>query len=140
MICNLPRDITSRTILSTFSAPASSFLDFLPISLCNSKNGQVYGKGDEQICEDELMAATTTWLTGFNGKKTFNPMKSEYVGIWILACTSSDSSFQLGCQPNNCQDSPGSWRLGLLVKNMVILGTSFPRYFGLLTRLLFCKC
>ncbi|KAL8138134.1 hypothetical protein V2J09_004135 [Rumex salicifolius] len=110
-----------------FSAPASSILCYLPISLFSWQNGHIYGKNDMEKCKDELMAATNTWLTELNNKRTYSPGEGGDIGVWILACTSSDSYGQDGCQPSNSQKSPGTWRLALLVKNVVIMGTSYPR-------------
>ncbi|GAB4829033.1 hypothetical protein Ancab_018692 [Ancistrocladus abbreviatus] len=122
-------DIMKRTIVSRFSAPVSSILQFLPVSLLSWKDkGLVLGKLDEE-CVSELMAVTMRWMSEHNEKDLFSPREGEDIAIWILICTASGSLAQPVGKSSNRQMHPaGCWRLGLLIKDIVILGTALdPR-------------
>lgn len=63
--------------------------------------------------------------------KLSQPIGSEDLAIWLLISTVPYPEFQQGYQSVDWQtNSVGSWRLALLVKNMVVMGSPLDmRYF-----------
>ncbi|GMH15255.1 hypothetical protein Nepgr_017096 [Nepenthes gracilis] len=122
-------DIKKRTVLSSFSAPVDSVLQFLPVSLlsCQIKD-MVNDKLDEEFMT-KLMAATTSWLSEHKGKNAFSHGEGDDIAVWLLICTTPESLDQPKNQSTECQmNRAGCWKLGLLIKNTVILGTQLdPR-------------
>ncbi|XP_059655666.1 uncharacterized protein LOC132302749 [Cornus florida] len=121
-------DISKRILVSKFSAPSTSVIQFLPISLFRwqgKDSVSTYPNGKEHI--NEIMAATNISKQGEN--RAFLPMQEEDMAIWLLISTVSDSDVQQGYRSSDCKINPvGWWRLALLVKNIVILGNALdPR-------------
>lgn len=119
------RDILRRTAVSRFSAPASSVLDFLPVSMFNwPSNALSHNKADMEECVRKLEEATMLWFSRHSEANISCPMEGEDFAVWLLICTSSDSSAQSHYSSNCHLKSDGCWRLGLLIKDMVILGAA----------------
>ena len=71
------------------------------------------------------MAATKMWFSENSENSSFLPSEGEDIAVWLLVSTISDSNAQHNYIPSDCQNhSVRCWRLALLVKNMVILGTA----------------
>lgn len=68
--------------------------------------------------------ATASLFSKHSEKSSFCPSEGEDTAIWLLVSTISDSDAQHNCMSSDCQKNPVKfWRLALLVKNMVILGS-----------------
>ncbi|KAH9772331.1 FYR C-terminal domain-containing protein [Citrus sinensis] len=68
--------------------------------------------------------ATTSLFSKHSEKSSFCPSVGEDSAIWLLVSTISDSDAQHNCMSRDCQKNPVRfWRLALLVKNRVILGS-----------------
>ncbi|KAK0574811.1 hypothetical protein LWI29_029475 [Acer saccharum] len=69
------------------------------------------------------MDATKNLFLEHNENNSFLPSEGKDVAIWLLVQSVSDSDAQHDYS-SDCQTNPtGLWRLALLVKNMVILGS-----------------
>ncbi|GAB2303399.1 hypothetical protein Dimus_037390 [Dionaea muscipula] len=123
-------DIKKHTILSRFLAPESSVLQFLPVSLFScQREDVVHDKPDDKDCTNKLMEATNNWLWKHDEHSDLYLKEGEDIAVWLLICSSSDSLAQPGYASSHTQrNALGCWRLALLIKKMVILGTALdPR-------------
>ncbi|XAR55937.1 hypothetical protein NMG60_11036184 [Bertholletia excelsa] len=119
-------NIQDRIFLARFSFPSSSVFHFLPVSLIRwEREGSVFteSKVKEQIAE--IMAATERSFSEQNGNCRFIPKQGDNLAIWVLVSTTSNSNGQNDFQSTD-QKTPqnGTWRLALLIKNQVILGSA----------------
>ncbi|KMT08901.1 hypothetical protein BVRB_6g136210 [Beta vulgaris subsp. vulgaris] len=114
-------NIIKRTVISRFSAPASSVFDFLPVSLFSWLSKGLSHDFMEE-CTRKLEEATLSWFSRISEANNFCPIEGEDVAVWLLIFTSSDSHAQSACYSSNYLNSDGCWRLGLLIKGKVILG------------------
>ena len=131
-VLDLARDIIKRSVISRFSAAASSVLDFQPISLFSwPTKGISHDKDVMKGCVRKLEEATMMWFSRNTGANISYPREGEDIAVWLLIRTSSESDGQSTCYSHNCHfDSDGCWRPGLLIKNTVILGSAlYTRYF-----------
>ncbi|XP_057531121.1 uncharacterized protein LOC130809378 isoform X3 [Amaranthus tricolor] len=119
-------DIIKRSVISRFSAAASSVLDFQPISLFSwPTKGISHDKDVMKGCVRKLEEATMMWFSRNTGANISYPREGEDIAVWLLIRTSSESDGQSTCYSHNCHfDSDGCWRPGLLIKNTVILGSA----------------
>lgn len=131
-----------RLILSRFSASGNPIKQFLPISLFSWQ--PVFSYADMNGRIDEIFT-TTKILFSEHKDCFFPPLEGEDIALWLLLSTVSDFEDQYERLPSNCQANPArSWRLALLVKDRVILGSTLdPRYSKVLflylkSRLGFC--
>ncbi|OMO93525.1 hypothetical protein CCACVL1_06455 [Corchorus capsularis] len=118
-------DILERVIISRFSACGDPVKQFIPISLLSWKpffsnaamNGHV----------DEIIAATKNSFSEENDCSHL-PLEGN-IAVWLLVSTVTDSDAQHKHSSSHCQENPPSWwRLALLVKDRVILGSTLdPR-------------
>ncbi|XP_021756544.1 uncharacterized protein LOC110721652 [Chenopodium quinoa] len=119
-------DIVKRTLVSQFSASASSVIDFLPVSLFRYPSKGL--SHDKVVIEEfvrNLKEATMLWFSRHDVANISCPMEGEDTAIWLLLCTSSDTRAQTSFNSSNHHlNSDGCWRLGLLMKNMVTLGAA----------------
>ncbi|GMY25815.1 hypothetical protein FCV25MIE_21057 [Fagus crenata] len=121
-------DISKRIFLSSFSASSTSIYQFFPISLFSWKRkGPVFSNSSVEEHADGIMAATKTWFSENSGNNSFLPLNGEDIAVWLLVSAISNSDAQH--IPSECQNSSvGWWRLALLVKDMVMLGSALdPR-------------
>ncbi|XP_062162867.1 uncharacterized protein LOC133869800 isoform X2 [Alnus glutinosa] len=119
-------DISKRILLSSFCAPSTSIYQFFPISLFSWKNeGPGFSNSNVEEHVNGIMAATKMWFSESSENSSFLPSEGEDVAVWLLVSTISDSNAQHNfIQSDRQNHSVGCWRLALLVKNMVILGTA----------------
>ncbi|RVX02616.1 hypothetical protein CK203_016550 [Vitis vinifera] len=123
-------DISQRILISRFAMPSISIFEFIPISLFSFQSEvPLSSNPDVDLHINKIMAATKMWFSKHNENYTFLPLGGESIAVWLLVSTLSDSDTQHDNQMNDCQTNPvGWWRLALLVKNMVILGSALdPR-------------
>ena len=126
------RDISQRILISRFTVPDVSIFKFIPISLFGFQSEvPLSSNPDVNLHINKIMASTKMWFSKHNENNTFLPLEGESLAVWLLVSTLSDFDTQHDNQMNDCQMNPvGWWRLALLVKNMVILGSTLePRCF-----------
>ncbi|XP_024956196.1 uncharacterized protein LOC102628159 isoform X2 [Citrus sinensis] len=114
-------DISKRVLVSRFSAARASIYQFFPINLFSwQRNGSVSMDASLELTN----TATTSLFSKHSEKSSFCPSVGEDSAIWLLVSTISDSDAQHNCMSRDCQKNPVRfWRLALLVKNRVILGS-----------------
>lgn len=114
-------DISKRAFVSRFSAARASIYQFFPINLFSwQRNGSVSMDASLELTN----TATTSLFSKHSEKSSFCPSVGEDSAIWLLVSTISDSDAQHNCMSRDCQKNPVRfWRLALLVKNRVILGS-----------------
>ncbi|KAK8604295.1 hypothetical protein V6N13_099242 [Hibiscus sabdariffa] len=117
-------DIMKRVNISRFSGSGDPIMQFLPISLLSWQ--PVFSHADMRGCIDEIVTATKFWFSEHKDC-SFLPSEGEDAAIWLLVSTNSDAHHEH--LSSNCQASTsGWWRLALLVKDRVILGSALdPR-------------
>ncbi|KAJ9707739.1 hypothetical protein PVL29_000014 [Vitis rotundifolia] len=123
-------DISQRILISRFAMPSISIFEFIPISLFSFQSEvPLSSNPDVDLHINKIVAATKMWFSKHNENYTFLPLGGESIAVWLLVSTLSDCDTQHDNQMNDCQTNPvGWWRLALLVKNMVILGSALdPR-------------
>ncbi|CAK9142437.1 unnamed protein product [Ilex paraguariensis] len=123
-------DICKRILVSRFSASSTSFRQILPVSLFRWPRKGLLPPGpvsEEDI--NEIMEKTEMWFSEGGKYHVSLPIQGEDVAIWLLVLTALDPDVQHGSKLSGCQINPGGWwRLALLVKNNVILGSALdPR-------------
>ncbi|KAL5759341.1 hypothetical protein ACOSQ2_018179 [Xanthoceras sorbifolium] len=118
-------DISRRVFLSRFSAPNTSTYQFFPISVFSrQRNGSVFMDADVEEHINGIMDVTKRLFLECNENNSFLPSEGEDIAIWLLVQSISDSDAQHDNTSSDCQFNPVRlWRLALLVKNMVILGS-----------------
>ncbi|KAK3027272.1 hypothetical protein RJ639_041218, partial [Escallonia herrerae] len=122
-------DISERILLSRFSAPSTTVVQFLPISLFRWQSKDLLPTGpDKEKYINGMVDAIKLRLEGGENHALL-PKDGQDMAIWLLISTVSDPVFQHGYQSIDCQVSPlGLWRLAVVVKNMVIMGDALdPR-------------
>lgn len=125
------RDISKRAFVSRFSAPRASIYQFFPINLFRwQRNGSAFMDANLELTN----TATASSFSKHSEKCSFRPSEEEDSAIWLLVSTISDSDAQHDRMSSDCQKNPVRlWRLALLVKNMVILGSPLdPRCYVVL--------
>ncbi|XVE91644.1 hypothetical protein REPUB_Repub01dG0027700 [Reevesia pubescens] len=119
-------DILKRVIISRFSASGDPIKQFLPISVFSRQAGFSYADLNGHI--NETITATKIWFSEHKDC-SFLPLEGEDIAVWLLVSTVSDSDAQHEHLSSNCQSNSSRWwRLALLVKDRVILGSTLdPR-------------
>lgn len=118
-------DICNKVIISRFSGPGNSISQFLPISLIT--RSPAFGNTDLEVQIDAIMAATKVRFSNRTNNHTLLPLQEDIV-VWLLVSTDPDSTAQYEHKSGPCQANPARcWRLALLIKNMVILGSQLDR-------------
>lgn len=76
---------------------------------------------DEHI--EEIIATTEMGFSGADVHNGYLPLNGEDIAVWLLVSAASDIDAQLSPSVK-CNRGPiGWWRLALLVKNTVIMGS-----------------
>lgn len=117
------RDISTRSQVSRFVSPSNRIFEFIPTSLFAWHPLHSHSTMEDHI--DMILAATKLWFSKGINNKTLVPAEVKDTAIWILISTEPDPdvNFDSVERPGRC------WRLALLVRNQVILGSPLdPRY------------
>lgn len=124
------RDISRLVFLSRFSAPSTSIYQFFPINFfCWPRNVSISSGTNLLEKVKEIVDASKFWFSKHHENNHFLPLEREDIAIWLLVSTASVSVAQHNHISSDCQTNPVRvWRLALLVKNTVILGSTLdPR-------------
>ncbi|PON97232.1 Guanine nucleotide-binding protein, beta subunit [Trema orientale] len=119
-------DISKRIIVSKFSASCTSFCEFFPVGMFSwQKKGHSFRDSNVEGHVNGMVAATNMWFSDQANDDPFLPLDGEDIAVWLLVSATSDSDAEHDYISGDYQTkSVGWWRLALLVKNMVILGTA----------------
>ncbi|XP_044489852.1 uncharacterized protein LOC123214163 isoform X4 [Mangifera indica] len=123
-------DISRLVFLSRFSAPSTSIYQFFPINFfCWPRNVSISSGTNLLEKVKEIVDASKFWFSKHHENNHFLPLEREDIAIWLLVSTASVSEAQHNHISSDCQTNPVRvWRLALLVKNTVILGSTLdPR-------------
>lgn len=114
------RDIDKRNLVSRFSSTGMSVLECIPASIFR---WQTKGEYKTQALVAEIIEATKMWFSGRNDDHVFSPEDND-VAAWVLIATDSDPDHEY-CQSSEQEEANvgRSWRLALLVNNMVVTGS-----------------
>lgn len=120
------RDISKRRLVSRFASPSNLIFEFIPTSLFAWHPVHSHSTIEDHV--DMILAATKLWFSKGINNKTLVPAEVKDTAIWLLVSTDLDSNAK--CDHAESPASPARcWRLALLVKNQVILGSQLdPRY------------
>ncbi|KAH0911490.1 hypothetical protein HID58_034811 [Brassica napus] len=116
-------DISTRSLVSRFVSPSNMIFEFIPTSLFAWHPLHGHSTMEDHI--DMILAATKLWFSKGINNKTLVPAEVKDTAIWLLVSTDPDPDVKCETveRPGRC------WRLALLVRNQVILGSQFdPRY------------
>ncbi|XP_068653903.1 LOW QUALITY PROTEIN: uncharacterized protein [Aristolochia californica] len=104
-------DVSKQVLLTRFSSPGNSICQVIPVGIfcCRKVQSLADLKVEEQI--KEIMAETKMSFDGADEDHSFVPSCGENIAVWLLMSTASTED-----------QNTGSWRLGLLVKNAVLMG------------------
>ena len=122
-----PRDISKRNCVLSFSASTNPFIQFLPISVFDCRRSSLgfpsTSVGDQV---DQLLGATRLWFTDQVEPCSFHTSEEGDIAMCLLVSTFSDIESPHDFTSSHCQiNTATSWRLALLVKDDMILGSSF---------------
>ncbi|MBA0563339.1 hypothetical protein Golob_008321 [Gossypium lobatum] len=117
-------DILKRVIISRYSGSGDPIKQFLPISLLSWQPVFSYDDLKERI--DEITTSTKFWFSKHKDS-SFLPLEGKDVAIWLLVLTNSDPQHE-HLSSNGLANTSRWWRLALLVKDTMILGSTLdPR-------------
>ncbi|XP_040962910.1 uncharacterized protein [Gossypium hirsutum] len=117
-------DILKRVIISRYSGSGDPIKQFLPISLLSWQPVFSYDDMKERI--DEITTSTKFWFSKHKDS-SFLPLEGKDVAIWLLVLTNSDPQHE-HLSSNGLANTSRWWRLALLVKDTMILGSTLdPR-------------
>ncbi|CAN8291517.1 unnamed protein product [Cochlearia groenlandica] len=108
-------DISKRSLVSRFASPSNMIFEFIPTSLFAWHPAYSHSTIDDHV--DMILAATKLWFSKGINNETLVPADEKDTAIWLLLSTNHDSDNRVEESPPRC------WRLALLVKNQVILGS-----------------
>lgn len=110
-------DISTRSQVSRFVSPSNRIFEFIPTSLFAWHPLHSHSTMEDHI--DMILAATKLWFSKGINNKTLVPAEVKDTAIWILISTDPDADVNYDSveRPGRC------WRLALLVRNQVILGS-----------------
>ncbi|KAG2269549.1 hypothetical protein Bca52824_064104 [Brassica carinata] len=110
-------DISTRSQVSRFVSPSNRIFEFIPTSLFAWHPLHSHSTMEDHI--DMILAATKLWFSKGITNKTLVPAEVKDTAIWLLVSTDPDPDVSCDSvgRPARC------WRLALLVRNQVILGS-----------------
>ncbi|MBA0834652.1 hypothetical protein Goarm_006982 [Gossypium armourianum] len=103
-----------------FASPGDPIKQFLPISLLSWQPVFSYDDMKERI--DEITTSTKFWFSKHKDS-SFLPLEGKDVAIWLLVLTNSDAQHE-HLSSNRLANTSRCWRLALLVKDTMILGST----------------
>ncbi|KAI3970741.1 hypothetical protein MKX01_024388 [Papaver californicum] len=115
-------DISKRILLSRYSYTGSSVIQVLPIGFFRipSSSG-----ADIEEHMNRIMAATQACFSSSCEDPAFFSPNDEGIAIWLFIYAAGDSEVQYQHTSSGIKPRPtGCWRLALLVKNTLILGSA----------------
>ncbi|KAL5988141.1 hypothetical protein ACLOJK_035904 [Asimina triloba] len=118
-------DISKRVLLSSFSSPLISISHVVPVGIFGWEKKIPVSSGfklEEHV--KEIIAATNLWFSG-NGETCGGLLPNgEDIALWLLVSAALDTDEQLDYPGNNFNDGLfGQWRLAILVKKTLIMGS-----------------
>ncbi|XP_060958697.1 uncharacterized protein LOC115700532 isoform X3 [Cannabis sativa] len=118
-------DISKRIIVSKFTSPSTSFCKFIPVGLFNwKKKGQSFRDTTVEESVHRMITATNMCFSVQTNDDSLLPLDGEDVAVWLLVSVMPDSDVEHDYKSSDYQTkSVGWWRLALLVKNTVIIGS-----------------
>ncbi|XP_012438482.1 uncharacterized protein LOC105764453 isoform X1 [Gossypium raimondii] len=117
-------DILKRVIISRYSGSGDPIKQFLPISFLSWQPVFSYDDMKERI--DEITTSTKFWFSKHKDS-SFLPLEGKDVAIWLLVLTNSGAQHE-HLSSNRLANTSRWWRLALLVKDTMILGSTLdPR-------------
>ncbi|XP_072955538.1 uncharacterized protein [Typha angustifolia] len=111
-------DISKRALLSRFSAPGSTIFQILPVGLGSLRNIDILASNSD--IEENLKMMATNCSTEAGGDP-FLMLSGEDIAVWLLVSAASASEFQ--CHFEVKEPVVRCWRLALLAKNKVFMGS-----------------
>ncbi|RWW62765.1 hypothetical protein BHE74_00030087 [Ensete ventricosum] len=117
-LCRL--DVSRRALLATFSSPGNLIFQMLPVGIFGNKDETIFSAAQEMEHMQEILKAND-WVT----EDAANPLPlRQDIAVWILVSAASDLEDQVAYQLKEPNRRPDRWwRLALLLKNMVIMGS-----------------
>ncbi|KAJ7943318.1 DNA binding protein [Quillaja saponaria] len=118
-------DISKRFCVSSFSTSTNSIHEFSPISLFHWQ-AESLGFSHASLKEhaEKIIEASNIWFSEHREACSFLPSDRRDIAVWLFVCITSDLESQHNHMSIDCQPDPArSWRLALLVKNIMILGS-----------------
>ncbi|TYH96539.1 hypothetical protein ES332_A12G184200v1 [Gossypium tomentosum] len=116
-------DILKRVNISRYSGSGDPIKQFLPISLLSWQPVFSYDDMKERI--DEITTSTKFWFSKHKDS-SFLPLEGKDVAIWLLVLSNSDAQHEH--LSSNHLANTSRWRLALLMKDTMILGSTLdPR-------------
>jgi len=118
------RDISKRSLVSRFVSPSNLIFEFIPTSLFAWHPVHSHSTIEDNV--DMILAATKLWFSKGVNNKTLVPAEVKDTAIWLLVSTDLDSDAKC----DRVESPVRCWRLALLVKDQLILGSQLdPRYY-----------
>ncbi|XP_024007740.1 uncharacterized protein LOC18992450 [Eutrema salsugineum] len=115
-------DISKRSLVSRFVSPSNLIFEFIPTSLFAWHTVHNHSTIEDHV--DVILAATKLWFSKGVNNKTLVPAEVEDTAIWLLVSTDPDPDAIC----DRVESPARCWRLALLVRNQVILGSQLdPR-------------
>ncbi|KAJ8513130.1 hypothetical protein OPV22_003564 [Ensete ventricosum] len=113
-------DVSRRALLATFSSPGNLIFQMLPVGIFGNKDETIFSAAQEMEHMQEILKAND-WVT----EDAANPLPlRQDIAVWILVSAASDLEDQVAYQLKEPNRRPDRWwRLALLLKNMVIMGS-----------------
>ncbi|XP_072988523.1 uncharacterized protein [Typha latifolia] len=111
-------DISKRALLSRFSAPGNTIFQILPVGLGSLRNIDILASNSD--IEENLKIMATNCSTEAGGDP-FLMLSGEDIAVWLLVSAASASEFQ--CHFEVKEPVLRCWRLALLAKNKVFMGS-----------------
>ncbi|XP_062111488.1 uncharacterized protein LOC133822987 isoform X2 [Humulus lupulus] len=119
-------DISKHIIVSKFTTSSTSFCEFIPVGLFSwQKKGQSFRDTNVEGCVHRMITATNMWFSEQTNNDSSLQLDGEDVAVWLLVSVMPDSDVNHDYISSDYQTkSVGWWRLALLVKNTVIMGSA----------------